>query len=666
MMIAIPHFNAARIKARALVLLAALSVSSSSLAIQGERWAFKTGDEVYALATSSDAAISVIGSRDSSAYVLDAAGKTLWSVKTKNAVTSVAVSPEGDFIAVASADSTLTLYDKAGKVIWSKTASGPLGSVALSSHAERVAYGINNTSLLNKDLHVYLLDHLGKALWTGQLTGSPVSLALQLNGENLAVGADDASLTVFDAAGKQRWQQGGSDIMTGVAISSDGSKVVGGSQDRSVYAFDATGKALFTYQAQSKIRALAMSSDGARIAFATSENGVQLLDAAGKVSWQEPSQNNASSVTISGNGDTVIAGFRSGNVSSIDLKLALSGASDNAFARLWQLGLVGLGILIALGLAVWYLRRNTKGQEILADWNSSRKRAWRARYSYVLLIPTFALLLIFHYYPAFSGLYHSLTKWDPAIGTEFIGLANFQAMLKDHYLAIGIGNVVVILIVGIFKTIVFPLFMAEVIFHIRSILTQYWARTAFVIPTIVPAVATILVWRFIYDPNLGILNIFLKSVGLESLTHSWLGEPNTALGSILAIGFPFISALPLLVLYAGLIGIPGELLESATMDGANALRRIWSIHLPLLAGQIRLLLILVFVGNIQDFTGILILTGGGPLDSTYVPGLEMYYHATRFHNLGYAAAIGVALFAVIMVFTLLMNRFLRPAGEYQT
>ena len=94
-------------------------------------------------------------------------------------------------------------------------------------------------------------------------------------------------------------------------------------------------------------------------------------------------------------------------------------------------------------------------------------------------------------------------------------------------------------------------------------------------------------------------------------------------------------------------------------------RGIFSIHLPLLAGQIRLLLILVFVGNIQDFTGILILTGGGPLDSTYVPGLEMYYHATRFNNLGYAAAIGVVLFVVIMVFTVLLNKFLRPAAEYQ-
>ncbi len=647
------------------LLCSGLLCSGLAFALQGERWNFKTGDVVYAVAMSADASITAVGSRDSSAYVLDQTGKTLWSVKTKNAVTAVAVSPEGAFVAVASADSTLTLYDRSGSLVWTQTASGPLGSVALSSKAERIAYGVNNTSLLNKDLKVYMLDRLGKFLWHGQLTGSPVSLAIQADAQRLVVGGDDASITVFDQSGKQLWQQGGSDIMNGVAISSDGGKVVGGSQDKNIYAFDGAGKTLWTHQAESKIRAVGISADGTRIALATVANGVQVLDGEGSLAWSEPSQPEASTVAISSDGGTLIAGYTAGTVSSVDLKLAFSGASEGAFARLWQLALLGIGTAAALAVAALYVRRSARGQELLLDWNSARKRAWRARYSYVLLIPTFALLLIFHYYPAFSGLYHSLTKWDPAVSTQFIGLANFEAMLKDRYLAIGIGNVLIILVVGVFKTLVFPLFMAEVIFHIRSHLTQYWSRTAFVIPTIVPAVATILVWRFIYDPNLGVLNIFLRSVGLESLTRSWLGEPGVALGSIVAIGFPFITALPLLVLYAGLISIPGELLESATMDGASALRRIFSIHLPLLAGQIRLLLILVFVGNIQDFTGILILTGGGPLDSTYVPGLEMYYHATRFNNLGYAAAIGVVLFVVIMVFTVLLNKFLRPAAEYQ-
>jgi ABC-type sugar transport system permease subunit len=95
------------------------------------------------------------------------------------------------------------------------------------------------------------------------------------------------------------------------------------------------------------------------------------------------------------------------------------------------------------------------------------------------------------------------------------------------------------------------------------------------------------------------------------------------------------------------------------------LRRIFGLHIPLLLGQIKLLLILLFITGIQDFTGIFILTQGGPLDSTYVPGLELYFNATRFDNLGYASAIGVALFVVIMIVTIIQLRYVRTATEYQ-
>jgi ABC-type sugar transport system permease subunit len=89
------------------------------------------------------------------------------------------------------------------------------------------------------------------------------------------------------------------------------------------------------------------------------------------------------------------------------------------------------------------------------------------------------------------------------------------------------------------------------------------------------------------------------------------------------------------------------------------------MHLPLLMGQFKLLMILTFITGIQDFNGILILTGGGPLDSTYVPGLEMYYNITRFSNKGFAAAIGVVLFVAILIVTIIQLRFVRTTTEYE-
>src|SRR5262249_27238219 len=135
----------------------------------GQLWQFKAGDIVYATATSADGSLTAIGSRDSHAYVLDASGKLVLKNITANAATSVAVSPDGAYVAVASADSTLTLLDRAGHVVWKQSESGPLGAVALATGASRVAFGVNNTTAVNKDQTLYMLDHGGHQLWKAPL-----------------------------------------------------------------------------------------------------------------------------------------------------------------------------------------------------------------------------------------------------------------------------------------------------------------------------------------------------------------------------------------------------------------------------------------------------------------------------------------------------------------
>ena len=633
----------------------------------GQVWQFTAGDIVYATATSSDGNLTVVGSRDSNAYAFDRAGKRLWSYHTTNAVTAVAVSPEGRFAAVASADSTLTLLDRTGHVVWKKTASGGLGAVALSTGATRVAYGVNNTSALNKDLHLYLLDRAGRLVWTATLTGSPRAIAITPDGRRIAVGADDDSVTVFDGVGKHLWQQGGSDITDGVALSRDGGRVAAASEDHHVYLYSGAGQQLWTYAAGDKVHAVAMSADGSRIAAASEDGSVSLLDARGKLVYRDVTGHAAEAVALSSDARLLVFGLDNGAAGALDVGGAITDEAAAQRALYARIAAAGVGVLVLIALYAFYLRVNPSARTAAGRRGArARLRArliWRGRMSYVLLIPTLAFLLIFNYYPVLSGLYHSLTEWHPGVNTTFVGLANFQTMTQDHYLVIGIVNLIILLVSGIVKGLLFPFIVAEVIYHIRSHAAQYWARTAFIVPTIVPAVAGILVWRFIYDPNLGLANQFLRSIGLSGWAHSWLGEPGYALGAIIFLGFPWIGALPLLVLYAGLISISGEVIEAATVDGAGALHRITRIHIPLLVGQVKLLIILLFIGGIQDFQSIFILTGGGPLDSTYVPGLELYYNATRFDNLGYASAIGVALFVVIMGVTLVQMRYIRTGTE---
>ncbi|WP_148092022.1 carbohydrate ABC transporter permease, partial [Paenibacillus sp. 598K] len=149
-----------------------------------------------------------------------------------------------------------------------------------------------------------------------------------------------------------------------------------------------------------------------------------------------------------------------------------------------------------------------------------------------------------------------------------VGLANYERMLSDPYVAKGLGNLLLLLVAGLFKTVVPPLFVAELIYYLRSKRSQYWFRTGFVTSMIIPSVAGLLIWQNFYDPNVGLLNQALRAIGLGELAHSWLGDPGTAIWAIIFMGFPFIGILSLLIFYAGLIAIPQDMVESAKIDGA--------------------------------------------------------------------------------------------------
>jgi ABC-type sugar transport system permease subunit len=238
-------------------------------------------------------------------------------------------------------------------------------------------------------------------------------------------------------------------------------------------------------------------------------------------------------------------------------------------------------------------------------------------------------------------------------------------MLEDEYLQAGFVNVALIVATTVLKDLTVPLLVAELIFHLRWPRLQYWLRTLFVAPLVVPSMATILLWGQIYHPNTGLINNLLRSLGLGQLAQPWLGNERTALAAIIFIGFPWVVVLPFLVYLGGLMNLPGELLDAARVDGAGVWRRLWSIDVPLLAPQFKLCAVLGFIFQMQGFWFILVLTGGGPIDATYTPSLEMYYAAFRFGKYGYASAIALVLFAVIMVGTVLNMALIKSSVEYE-
>lgn len=305
----------------------------------------------------------------------------------------------------------------------------------------------------------------------------------------------------------------------------------------------------------------------------------------------------------------------------------------------------------------------------IAASRGSRRPARYPLFGFLCILPAFLFAIVFLYYPALSAIFHAFTEWDGATAPTFVGLGNFQQMVSDPQTRASFGNVLLITGFSLVIELVVPLAVAKMILALRRRGLQHAIRVLFLIPLVVPQVIIYLLWQFIYDPNIGLLNALL-SAAHTGVQPDWLGDPRLALYSIMVTGagviapFPFVDGFGLLIYTAGLQAIPQEVIESAHLDGAGAWARFWRIEVPLILGQLRLMSILTIVASIQQFTAVLILTGGGPGFSTYVPGLSMYNNAFYFGRMGYACAIGTALFLVILVLTVLNLRYVRSATDF--
>ena len=283
-------------------------------------------------------------------------------------------------------------------------------------------------------------------------------------------------------------------------------------------------------------------------------------------------------------------------------------------------------------------------------------RLFRSRYLYLSLAPALILLLVFDWYPAASAFYNSFFLWNGGKLHKFIGWENYSFLLQDRAFIASLGNLASFLIFRIIMQAVFPLIAAELIVNLRSERWSNWWKTIFVFPMVVPSILLYLIWRFVYNPQVGVLNNLLELIGLGGLGRAWLADPATALWAIAFVGFPYLPTLQFLIILGGLQAIPKEIIESAKLDGANWLSRIRFIDLPMVRGQLLLSMLLTAIFLTQRFDSFLILTDGGPGYSTMVPALHLYQSAFNFLEFGYASAIGVIMFVIMMALTVLNLR----------
>lgn len=297
---------------------------------------------------------------------------------------------------------------------------------------------------------------------------------------------------------------------------------------------------------------------------------------------------------------------------------------------------------------------------------------------YLFILPSLLLIATFSYFPAFSAVYHSFFDWQGGDYKEYIGWDNFFRAWDDATLWKSFGTALILIIANLFKMIP-SIAVAVVIHRLVSDRWQYWYRVLVVIPMIVPELVRLFLWKFFYDPTFGLLNKILDWIELKPLLilldtrllHwnvfradfpvPWLGDPHLIVPSLIFWGFPWLGAVGVLIFLAGLESIGREVYETAELDGANAFQKFLYIEFPLILTQIRLMLILMVIGTIQGFGLQLLLLGqdGGAGGSGMVPGLWMYNRAFSTGQFGYACAIGMILFAFILVLTLINNKYIR-------
>jgi len=267
---------------------------------------------------------------------------------------------------------------------------------------------------------------------------------------------------------------------------------------------------------------------------------------------------------------------------------------------------------------------------------------------YLGLAPLFITLGLFSYYPAANGLTRAFFDWRFFEPSVFIGLENFRTMLGDDMWWETFKHIFIVFIAATTIMWALPLLAVEMLISIRSLRTQHILRTLLLFPLAFPVIVTIYMWGFIYHPNRGILNTALQAVGLDSLAQNWLGDPNTALYSLLFISFPWIASLPFFVFLTGLQNIGTEVFEAAAIDGCSRMKRFFLIDMPLLGRQFRLLFFLATISVLQFGTSGYVLTSGGPDNATMFPILRIIGVAFNGGDWGYAATLSSTLFILTL------------------
>lgn len=297
--------------------------------------------------------------------------------------------------------------------------------------------------------------------------------------------------------------------------------------------------------------------------------------------------------------------------------------------------------IVACIFAVYFLFAVITGDKAFAWVKSMLASIWKGKWCYLVLLPSFALLVMFALYPSVMTIKDAFYQHIEGQPYIFVGFDNFKALFESSFWPEMIRNTILFMICDIFVGIVPPVFFAYSIKLMRSKKTVQRVRLFMYLPSILVGISSLLVWRYgIYGPN-GILNQIIRSLGGETI--SFLGTNETAIWSILVIGFPWVGGF--LLFYGALMGIPQEIYDAVELEGISLPKRFIKIELPFIMGQIRYVMIGQIIAAVQTVGRIWGTTKG--TYGTMTPMFKVYDYLYNQQDYGKASAVAVLMLLVL-------------------
>jgi len=280
------------------------------------------------------------------------------------------------------------------------------------------------------------------------------------------------------------------------------------------------------------------------------------------------------------------------------------------------------------------------------------EREWRPPSYWPFVVPALVVVLAVIVFPWLFTIWMSLNQWKVGSPTTFVGLANYVRLPNDPRFVEAVGHTILYTALSVLLPLMFGTF-AAVVFHAKFP-GRGFLRGVFIMPMMATPVAIALVWTMMFHPQLGVLNYLLSLVGLPP--QLWVFHPGTVIPALVLVETWQWTPLVMLIVLGGLAAIPTEPYESAQIDGAGVWQMFRYITLPLITPTLFFNVIIYMIGALQVFDSIIALTNGGPGDASR--SLVMYIVETAFQQfqMGYASAIAITLFIIIMILTLLQFR----------